>query len=205
MRSVVRTVELCRSTFSASKRCSSCAFNPRSALAWPTDNKPWMTQVCTCGIEVEETHRVGDRRAALPDLLRDLFLAHPEFSREPGVSLRFFNRIQLRSLEIFDQRQLENFEVGRLPNDNRRFRQTDLLGRAPAAFARDQLKLAFSWPNDKRLNDSALPDGLDQLGERFAFKFASRLQWARDNGGEADLLHLFAGFAARERGARARH
>jgi hypothetical protein len=79
-----------------------------------------------------------------------------------------------------------------LPNDNGRFRQTNLLGCAPAAFARNQLKLAFSRPNDKRLNDSALPDGFDQLGECFALKFASRLQWARDNGGEADLLHLFA-------------
>ena len=72
----------------------------------------------------------------MPDLLRDIFLAHPKLIREPRISLRFLDRVQVGALQIFDQRKLENFQVGRLPNDGRRLRQADLFGRAPAALAR---------------------------------------------------------------------
>jgi hypothetical protein len=51
--------------------------------------------------------------------------------------LRFFDRIEIGALKIFDQGQLEDFEIGRLPNDNGNFRQPDFLGCAPAAFAGD--------------------------------------------------------------------
>ena len=77
-------------------------------------------------IEIEQSHRVRDRGAAFADLLRDVFLAHPEFTREPRVSLRFFNRIEVGALEILDQRKLENFQVGCLPHDSGRFGQIRL-------------------------------------------------------------------------------
>ena len=40
-------------------------------------------------------------------------------------------------------------------------------------------KLAVHRPNDKRLDDAALADGIDQLFERFAGKFPARLERAR--------------------------
>ena len=92
-------------------------------------------------VEIEQAHRVRDRGAAVADLLRDVFLAHAKFVREPRVGLRFLDRVEVGALQIFDQRQLENFEVGRLPDDDRRFGQAGFLGRAPAAFAGDELEL----------------------------------------------------------------
>ena len=93
-------------------------------------------------VEIEQPHGVGDRGAALPDLLRDLFLAHPEFSREPRVTLRFLDRVQLGALQIFDQRKLEDFEIGRLPNDNGRFASPTSL----AARQRRSPAISSNWP-----------------------------------------------------------
>ena len=134
-------------------------------------------------VEIEQAHRVRDRGPALPDLLRDVFLAHPKFVRQPRVGLRFLDRVEIGALQVFDQRQLEHFQVGRLPNDGGRFAQAGFLGRAPAAFAGDELELVVDLPNDKRLDDAALPDGIDQLLERFALKFPARLERAGDDAG----------------------
>ena len=68
----------------------------------------------------------------------------PNSLGEPGISLRFLDRVEVGALKILDQRELENFQVGRLPNDGGRLGQTDFLGRAPAAFAGDELKAGRS-------------------------------------------------------------
>ena len=91
-------------------------------------------------VEIEQSHGICDRGAALPDFLRNIVLAHPEFPGEAGVGLRFFDRVKVGALQILDQGQLEDLEIGRLPNDNGRLAQPDFLGRAPAAFPGDQLK-----------------------------------------------------------------
>ena len=57
-------------------------------------------------VEIEQSHRVGDRGAALADFLCNVFLPHPELTGEPGISLRFFNRIEVGALKILDQRGL---------------------------------------------------------------------------------------------------
>ncbi len=53
-------------------------------------------------VEIEQAHRVRDRGAALSDLLRDVFLAHPKFIRQPGVGLRFLDRVEIGPLQVFD-------------------------------------------------------------------------------------------------------
>ena len=57
-----------------------------------------------------------------------------------------------------------------MPDEGGRVCETDFLGGAPAAFAGDQFKGIENWPNDKRLNNAALPDGIDQFGERFTLE-----------------------------------
>jgi hypothetical protein len=102
--------------------------------------------------------------------------------------------LRIGALKILDQREFENFQVGCLPNDGGRLGQTDFLGRAPAAFAGNELKATVDRPDDQRLDDAALPDGIDQLFQGLALKFPAWLERARHDVGEADLLHFLAGF-----------
>jgi hypothetical protein len=66
-------------------------------------------------------------------------------------------------LQIFDKRQLENFEIGRGADDDRDVREPGFLRGAPTPFARDQFMFAGDIPHHERLNDSVLPDRFDQL------------------------------------------
>ena len=149
-------------------------------------------------VEIEQPHRVGDRGAALADFLRNVVLAHPEFAGEPRVGLRFLDRVEIGALQILDQRELENLEVGRLPNDERAPRS----GRLP-------------WPRAsgvrRRSAQSVSCTGLTMSGwmmprcrmestsssSASRCKFPARLERARHDAGEADLLHFFAGPADR--------
>ena len=63
-------------------------------------------------MQIEQSHRVGDRGPASADFLRDLFLTHSKFIGKPGVTLRFFDRIEISALQILDQRDLQDFEIG---------------------------------------------------------------------------------------------
>src|ERR1700716_351812 len=70
-------------------------------------------------MEIEQTQRVRDCSAASTDLRRDIFLAHTKFPRQPRVSLRFFDWVEIGALEILDERNLEDFEIAYLPDNYR--------------------------------------------------------------------------------------
>ena len=61
---------------------------------------------------MQQAHVVGDRRAILADGGRNRFLRHLEFVGQPPVRLRFFDRIQIFALDVFDQRDFEQMLVG---------------------------------------------------------------------------------------------
>ena len=54
-------------------------------------------------MQIEQAHRVRDRRATATDFKCDIFLAHSEFSCQTRVTLRLFDRIEIAALQIFDQ------------------------------------------------------------------------------------------------------
>ena len=142
-------------------------------------------------MQVEQSHRVGHRRPASTDLLRDLFLAHSKFAGEPRVTLRFFDRIEIGALQIFDQRELEHFAIVRRSNNDRHLGQSCVLRCAPAAFTGDQFVTAIDLADDQRLDDSVLPDRFDQLRERIRAEFLPRLQWTWRDAVETDLPNFF--------------
>src|ERR1700704_2042461 len=90
-------------------------------------------------MEIEQTQRVRDCGAASTNLRRNIFLGHPKFPRQPRVSLRFFDWVEISALEILNERNLEDFEIAYAPNNHRHFIKSKLLGCAPAAFPSDQL------------------------------------------------------------------
>ena len=62
--------------------------------------------VADFGRQPQQPHVVGDRRAILADGGRDRFLRQLEFVGQPPVGLRFFDRIQIVALDVFDERDL---------------------------------------------------------------------------------------------------
>ena len=74
--------------------------------------------------QVEQSHCVGHRGPTSTDLLRDLFLAHSKFAGKPRVTLRFFDRIEIGALQIFDQREFQHIAIVRRSNNDRHLRQS---------------------------------------------------------------------------------
>ena len=144
------------------------------------------------GVEIEQTHGVGHRGAALADFARDVFLLEFEFVGQPRVGLSFFDRIQIGALQVFHQRKLKHFEVGRLTDDDGNFFQSGLTRGAPATFARDELEETANLADNERLDDAVLADGIDQLGEQFGSEIGTRLQRAGHDPRERDALHAIA-------------
>ena len=124
----------------------------------PTEIKFCVTQTCTCGCKSEQSYRIGDQGAAAADFHSNILLAHAKFSGQPRVPLRLFNRIEVRSLQVLDERKLEHFEVIGGPDNHRHLGQTQLLRGAPPSLSRDQFMPAIGLPDNERLNDPMLPN-----------------------------------------------
>ena len=193
---MARTVALRRKIVSATSSCSSGSFNPSSTLACPTESRSLGQPGLHLLVQIEQPHGICDRRAAPADFLRDVFLPHPKFIREPGIGLRFLDRVEIRPLQIFDQRKLEHFEIGGDASDDRHLRKPRFLRRPPAAFAGDQFVPAGHVPNNQRLDDSVLANRFDQLLQGVARKIFPRLQRARHDAGQIDLVHFSPGSAS---------
>ena len=145
-------------------------------------------------MQIEQPHRICDRRAAPANFLRDVFLAHPKFIREPGIRLRFLDGIEIRALQIFDQRNFEDFQVGGDASNHRHLSEPRFLRRPPAAFPGDQFVPAADIPNNQRLDDSMLANRFDQFVQGVTRKIFSRLQRTRHDAGQTYLVHFLARF-----------
>ena len=107
-------------------------------------------------------------------------------------------------MQILDERQFENFEIGGGANDDGHLREPCFLCRAPPAFARDQFMFAGNIPHHEWLNDSVLPDRFDQLAQRFSREIFPGLQWARHDRRQIDALNFFPRFSLEPKGRRPR-
>ena len=111
------------------------------------------------GGEPEQPEHVGDGRAVLSDPAGDLFLGHSELDNKLVIGLRFFNRVQVFALQIFDEGDLQGRMFVRFADDGGNPDQAGALRGTPAAFAGNQLEESVvERTNDDRLNDAVLPD-----------------------------------------------
>ena len=96
------------------------------------------------------------------------------------VGTRLFDRIQVFPLDILDQRDRHDLALIEVANDRRNFMQFCPLGSPPAAFARDDLigiGVIRMGPDQQRLQDSLLADGVDQPVNGCLVKAFARLTW----------------------------
>jgi hypothetical protein len=109
-------------------------------------------------------------------------LIHKTFKR---ASL--FNRVQVLALNILNQCKLERLFIPNVPKDRRHTKKLGALSGAPSALAGNKLIPGTNFPYNKRLNDTAGPDGLSELLKRVFDKPGSRLKRAGIDQVDIDL------------------
>ena len=76
------------------------------------------------------------------------FLTQAKLIREPGIGLRFLDRIEISALQVFDQRDFDYFQIGSDPGNHRSLLEPRFLRRSPAAFPCDQFAPATDVAHD---------------------------------------------------------
>ena len=89
--------------------------------------------------QLEQAERVGDMRPALADHLAELALAVAVLVDELLVADRLLERVEVRALDVLDDREFERLLVADVMDDDRHLVQAGPLRRAPAPLAGDDL------------------------------------------------------------------
>ena len=76
--------------------------------------------------KIQEPERVGDRDAALPHALGDLLVGKSKAVDQLPIRRGLFDRIQVGSLDVLDQRQLKHALIRAVTNHGRNRRQAGL-------------------------------------------------------------------------------
>src|SRR6202047_3443605 len=142
--------------------------------------------------------------AALADHLGKIGLRIEELIAEPLVAGRFLERIEVGSLDVFDDRELERLPVVGLEADDRHLMQSGALRRPPAPLTGDNfvsVRDPCQRAREKRLNDAFFLDRGGQLVEAVFAEIPARV--ARIGAEKFDRNFLLAA-NARGRGERLR-
>ena len=116
----------------------------------------------------QEPYGVCHRRTGFAHPVRRFLLGKVVLADKPLVALGFFQRIQILTLEVFNQGQLRGFPVVGLDDHRRDLGKPRLPGCPPAALARDYLIVAAGhFPDSERLDHAVEPDGLRQSFQFF--------------------------------------
>ncbi len=131
---------------------------------------------CTAGRQAEQAEGVADVRAGAADPLRELFVGGAEVVEQLLVGGRLLQRVELRAVQVLDERVAEHVVVGRLADDGRDVLEAGPLRRPHPALAHDELVAAGAeLPHHDRLQQADLGDGGGQFLERLFVEGQARL------------------------------
>ena len=102
-------------------------------------------------------------------------MGQPELVHELAVGVRLLDGVQVGSLEVLDERQLELFASGRLPDDGRDARQAGELRSPDPTLARDQAIAFERLRHEHRLQDAVRHDARAELVQLVYLEHGSRL------------------------------
>ena len=126
--------------------------------------------------ELEQAQRVRHLRARTTDTVCELVLRDTEFLEQLRIGVRLFQRVELHTVDVLQQRVTQHGAVFRVTDDGRDGGQARLGGRAPAALTHDELKAAvLRGTNDDGLEQAELLDGVDELLELAFLEDRARL------------------------------
>ena len=121
----------------------------------------------------------------LAEALRDLVMGEAELLDQSPKAARLLDRVEVCSLQVFDETEHELLVVARIAaDDGGHAAQSGKTGRAPAALTGDELVAVGEWAYQQRLQDSVQPDRLGELAERFGVEARADLL-----SGRPDLVH----------------
>ena len=134
-------------------------------------------QLQNCGAEAQQAQGIRDGRAGFSHPGGRLLLCHFIGPHQLLIAKRLFNGIEIRALQVFDERQLHGLLVVGLHDDDRHVRKSGQPGRAPAAFPGDDLiEAGRQLPHRQRLDDAVHPDGFRKGSQLLLIKGLSGLQ-----------------------------
>ena len=109
----------------------------------------------------EQTHRIGDVTAALTNDFGQIRLRIGIFIRQLFVAERFFNRIEIGALNVFNDRDFKRFLVAGLDDKDRNVMKRRTLRGQPPAFTGDDfidIVHAGDRPDEDRLDNALFAD-----------------------------------------------
>jgi hypothetical protein len=128
--------------------------------------------------KLEESKHVRDGRAILSDRFGDLLLSQTELPRQPVVPLSLFNRIQIGSLEVFDEREGKDCPVVYFLDDRRDLFPPEFRCCSQTALTGDKLEAIFAWPPTYgyRLEKSTRLEAFLKLSQIIRIELVPRLK-----------------------------
>ena len=125
--------------------------------------------------------------ARLADALRDALLGEPELVDQLAVGERLVDRVEVRALDVLDERDLELVAVRELADERGDALEAREAGGAHAALAGDELVAVEGLGDEDRLEHAVLADARRELLERRVVDAAARLVRVRRDARERDL------------------
>jgi hypothetical protein len=101
----------------------------------------------------QESQRIRDRRAVLPESLRQDFLRPAKFAEKPLIRLGSLDRIEVLSEKILLEGKLERLGIAELSDLRRDPCEACLLSSPPPSLADDDLIPVAPRPRDDRFQD----------------------------------------------------
>jgi len=104
--------------------------------------------------QTQKAQEIGYRRPIFASALTELLMAQVVLPREAIQGLRDFDGIQVFTLNVLDQGDLEEAFAGEFLHNGRHFSQFRQTGRTPPAFTGNQLVSVGGTLQDQGLNDA---------------------------------------------------
>ena len=146
------------------------------------------------GLQLEQAGGVRDRRAAAPHPLGHVLLREPVLAQQAAVGERLLDRVQVGTLDVLDERQLQQLRAVHLTHDHRHGGQVGEARRLQTALARDEAVAALLFQaHHQRLQDAVLADRFRQLAQLLGLEVGPGLLRVRRNQIDIDLLQRSPG------------
>ena len=140
--------------------------------------------------KIKKSKCIGDSRTTLGNCLRHFRLGHRASFHQPTISVRLFYRVQIRALDVLDQRKLESLVVINLFYANGNLLKASSLRGLPTALTGDDLISAIGYLSYKdRLKQTIFLNRSSEFFYFLLFKLGSRLIGIRS---DSINLHLIS-------------
>ena len=90
--------------------------------------------------QVQKPQQVRNMASTFTQGFSHFFLRVPETIHQLPIPCSLFNRVEVRTLNVFDNRDFKNFNVGKFADNDRQLVQLSHLGRTPAPFTGNNLE-----------------------------------------------------------------